>query len=144
MPVPYLACIAFVAGFNHLPPRVLPSIMAVEGGPIGIPHLNTDGSEDLGIMQVNSRWLPAVSRASGLPPAVVRARLLSQPCFGINVAGAILRVYLDEAHGNLMLAIGYYHSHTEALNVTYQHQVVRAAQIMFGKRRTLNIVEAQR
>jgi hypothetical protein len=144
MAVPYLACMAFVASFNHLPPRVLPSIMAVEGGSIGIPHFNTDGTEDLGIMQVNSRWLPAVSRASGLTLPVVRARLLAQPCFGINVAGAILRAYLNEAHGNLMLAIGYYHSHTELLNLTYQRQVVHAAQIMFGNRRSSDIVEARR
>jgi soluble lytic murein transglycosylase-like protein len=118
--------------------------MAVEGGPIGVPHLNTDGSEDLGIMQVNTRWLPAVSRASGLPTTLVRMRLLTQPCFGINVAGAILRAYVNEAHGNLMLAIGYYHSHTGALNLTYQRQVMHAAQIMFGRRRAPDIVEAQR
>ncbi len=29
MAVPYLACMAFIAGVNHLPPRVLPSIQAV-------------------------------------------------------------------------------------------------------------------
>jgi hypothetical protein len=131
MAVPYLACMAFVASFNHLPPRVLPSIMAVEGGVVGVPHLNTDGSEDLGVMQVNSRWLPAVARATGLPPALVRARLLYQPCFDINVAGAILRAYLAEAHGNLMLAIGYYHSHTQTLNLTYQRQVMQAARNIF-------------
>ena len=141
MAVPFLACMAFVASFNHLPPRVLPSIMSVEGGQIGVPHLNTDGSEDLGIMQVNTRWLPAVSRATGQPPATVRRRLMSEPCFGINVAGAILRTYLNESRGDLMLAIGYYHSHTPLLNVTYQRQVMRAAQAMFGPRR---IVEAER
>jgi hypothetical protein len=123
---------AFVAHFNHLPPRVLPSIMAVEGGQIGVPHLNTDGSEDLGIMQVNTRWLPALSKATGQPAALVRARLLNQPCFNINAAGAILRTYLNESRGNMMLAIGYYHSHTLQLNLTYQRQVLHAAEAMFG------------
>jgi hypothetical protein len=131
MAVPYLACMAFVASFNHLPPRVLPSIMAVEGGVVGVPHLNADGSEDLGVMQVNSRWLPAISRATGLAPSAVRARLLYQPCFDINVAGAILKAYVAEAHGNLMLAIGYYHSHTQTLNLTYQRQVMAAARSIF-------------
>lgn len=124
---------AFVASFNHLPPRVLPSIMAVEGGQVGVPHLNTDGSQDLGIMQVNTRWLPAVAHAAHQDVQTVRARLLNEPCFGINVAGAILRAYLAESRGNLMLAIGYYHSHTALLNLTYQRQVVRAAQRMFTR-----------
>ena len=136
MAIPYLACMTLAAAFNHLPPRVLPSIMAVEGGQIGVPHLNTDGSEDLGIMQVNSRWLPAVSRAAGSSGPNVRARLLYQPCFGIQVAGAILRAYVNEAHGNVMIAIGYYHSHTQTLSLTYQRQVVHAAQAIFGPRPT--------
>ena len=109
--------------------------MAVEGGQIGVPHLNLDGSQDLGVMQVNTRWLPAISRATGQSPSLVRARLLSQPCFGINVAGAILHSYWVEAHGDLMLAIGYYHSHTRDLNLTYRRQVINAAQTMFGPRR---------
>ena len=135
MTVPFIACMAFVASFNHLPPRLLPSIMAVEGGQVGVPHLNLDGSEDLGIMQVNTRWVPAVARATGQSAALVRVRLLSQPCFGINVAGAILRSYWIEAHGDLMLAIGYYHSHTRDLNLAYRRQVIAAAQTMFGPRR---------
>jgi hypothetical protein len=142
--VPYLACMAFIASFNHLPPRVLPSIMAVEGGQIGVPHLNTDGSEDLGPMQVNTRWLPAISKATGQPMALVRARLLNQPCFNIAAAGAILRVYLNEANGNLMLAIGYYHSHTQTLNLTYQRQVVAAARTLFARPRPQPIEEAAR
>ena len=55
MAVPFVACMALVASLYNLPPRVLPSIHAVEGGQIGTVHLNTDGSEDLGFMQVNTR-----------------------------------------------------------------------------------------
>ncbi len=131
MPVPFLACMALVARMEHLPPRVLPSIAAVEGGVPGVPHRNNDGSEDLGIMQVNSRWLPAVARATHQPQGLVRLRLLNQPCFDIAVAGAILRVYLHEAHGNLLQAIGYYHSHTPSLSLRYQHNVVAAATRLF-------------
>ena len=132
--VPYLACMALVARLEHLPPRVLPSIAVVEGGVPGVPHRNTDGSEDLGVMQVNSRWLPAIARATHQPMGLVRLRLLNQPCFDIDVAGAILRVYLREAHGNLLQAIGYYHSHTPALSVHYQHQVMIAAERLFVRR----------
>jgi len=131
MAIPYLACMAAVAAFNHLPPRVLPSIQAVEGGSIGSIHRNLDGSEDLGPMQVNTRWLLPLSRYTGLDERVVRFRLIALPCFSIAAAGAIMRVYLEETHGDLMQAIGDYHSHTPALNKAYQALVMRSAFRLF-------------
>ena len=136
MAVPYLACMAFIAGLNHLPPRVLPSIQAVEGGAPGIVHRNTDSSEDLGVMQINTRWLPALSGYFALPVDRVRVRLLAVPCFNIAAAGAVLRLYLNEAKGDLMTAIGDYHSHTKLLNQQYPVQVVRSATLLFGNARS--------
>jgi hypothetical protein len=134
MAVPYLACMAFIASVNQLPPRVLPSIQAVEGGAPGIVHRNTDGSEDLGVMQINTRWLPALSGYFNLPVAEVRVRLLDVPCFNVAAAGAVLRHYLNETRGDLMTAIGDYHSHTPLLNQQYQMQVVRSATVLFSGR----------
>ena len=134
MAIPYLACMAAVAAFNHLPPRVLPSIQAVEGGSLGSVHRNLDGSEDLGFMQVNTRWVGPLARYTGLGEGVVRFRLIALPCFNIAAAGAILRVYLNETHGDLMQAIGDYHSHTAALNQAYQAQVMRSATKLFVHR----------
>ncbi len=135
MTVPYLACMALVASIYHLPPRVLPSIQAVEGGAPGAISRNTDGSADLGVMQVNTLWIPALARYAGLPAPVVQARLIAWPCFNIAAAGAILRVYLDEAKGDLMRAIGFYHSHTPALAGPYQARVRDAATILFTHNR---------
>jgi hypothetical protein len=125
--IPYLACMATVAAFNHL----LPSIQAVEGGSIGSIHRNLDGSDDLGVMQVNTRWLPSLARYTGLREEVVRFHLIDSPCFSIPAGGAILRVYLDETHGDLMRAIGDYHFHTPMLNQAYQVQVMRSAFRLF-------------
>ena len=134
MAVPYLACMALVAQIYSLPPRVLPSIQAVEGGSPGTVHRNTDGSDDLGVMQINTLWLPALSRYTRLDPAEVRDRLLRRPCFNIAAAGLILRTYLDETRGDLMLAVGNYHSHTPLLNQRYQAKVRGAAAAMFTRR----------
>jgi soluble lytic murein transglycosylase-like protein len=123
---------ALVAAIYHLPPRVLPSIQAVEGGVNGQVRHDANSSVDLGVMQVNTVWLPALSRYTGLAPALVKARLISAPCFNIAAAGAILRTYLNEAHGDLMTAIGDYHSHTAALNDLYQSQVINAARHLFA------------
>ena len=119
------------AAFYHLPPRVLPSIQAVEGGVVGSARMDADGSQDLGIMQVNTRWLQPLSRATGLTPAAVRSRLIGDGCFNIAAAGAIMRTYLNESGGNLMLAVGYYHSHTPTLRQNYQARVLQSASALF-------------
>ena len=132
MAIPFLSCMALVASVYSLPPRVLPAIHALEGGVPGSISHNADGSEDLGVMQVNTRWLPPLARVSRLPTEEVRRRLVVEPCFNIAAAGLIMRSYLVETHGDLMRAIGDYHSHTPALNVDYQARVVAAARRMFA------------
>lgn len=136
MSVPFLACMALVARLYDLPPRVLPSIHHVEGGAPGLVHRNRDGSADLGVMQVNTLWLPALSRYTHTSAETVRRRLIDEPCYNIAAGGLILRTYLNEAHGNLMQAIGDYHSHTLALNTLYQTEVLHAATAMFVRPQT--------
>jgi soluble lytic murein transglycosylase-like protein len=135
MSVPFLACMALVAATYQLPPRVLPAIQAVEGGRVGTVRSNTNGSQDLGVMQVNTLWLATLARRSGLPEAEVRDRLVHDACFNIAAAGLIFRIYLNEAQGDLMRAVGYYHSHTPERSLRYQSKVLGAAQALFVTRR---------
>ncbi|MBV1796189.1 lytic transglycosylase domain-containing protein [Siccirubricoccus sp. G192] len=134
MAVPFLACMALAASFYHLPPRVLPSIQAVEGGRVGLARLNTNGSEDLGVMQINTLWVAPLAGYTGWPHAVVRDRLLHDPCFNIAAAGLILRTYLNETRGDLLRAVGNYHSHTPVRNLDYQAKVLNAARTIFASR----------
>jgi len=133
MTAPFLACMTLVAQTYALPPRVLPAIQAVEGGNIGVIHHNTDGSDDLGPMQVNTLWLPTLARLTELPAEEVRERLLTRPCFNVAAAGLILRTYLNETRGNLLRAVGNYHSHTPVLNLRYQARVLRTAAALFQR-----------
>ena len=135
MPVPFLACMIAVAHFYNLPPRVLPSIQAVEGGFRGAVSRNADGSEDLGVMQVNTIWVGPMARAAQLPPAEVRQRLIADACFNIAAAGLIMHTYLHETHGDLMAAVGDYHSHTPVLNQDYRNRVLAAARALFTRAR---------
>jgi hypothetical protein len=136
MSVPFLACMAAAASFYHLPPRVLPSIQLVEGGRPGLIQPNANGTADLGLMQINTIWIEPLARFANLSPQAVAYRLLDDPCFNVAAAAAILRVYLSEARGNLMIAIGHYHSHSPAFSATYQQKVVDAAGMLFsGKRK---------
>ncbi len=132
--LPYLACMLQAAQYYSLPPRVLPTIQAVEGGAVGTVHANTDGTSDLGVMQVNTRWVqPIATRIHDTAPSV-QARLTGDSCFNIAAAALILRTYLDEEHNDLMRAVGDYHSHTLLLNLAYRAHVVAVAKAMFEHR----------
>ena len=131
MSIPYLACMAAAAAFYHLPPRVLPSIQAVEGGRPGLIVPNLNGSVDLGLMQINSIWVEPLAHYVGMTKDRVADRLRDDPCFNIAASAAIMRVYLTEARGDLMTAIGYYHSHTQAFGAAYQRKVLAAAGVLF-------------
>ena len=133
MSIPYLACIAAAAAFYHLPPRVLPSIQAVEGGRVGLVHPNANGTADLGLMQVNTIWIQPLATYAHMQPADVANRLINDACFNIAAAAAIMRVNLNQAHGNLMRAVGAYHSHTPALSQDYQDKVLSAAARLFTR-----------
>ena len=127
MSVPFLACMIAAASFHHLPVQALAAIQSVEGGGVGTVSVNKDGSSDFGVMQVNSRWVPAVARATRANEAVIRAKLIQDGCFSVKVAAAILDVYKVEAHGNMLEAVGFYHSHTPGLKAAYQLKVLAAA-----------------
>jgi hypothetical protein len=132
MSVPFLACMLLTASVYHLPPRVLPAIHVVEGGRPGSVHLNKDRSEDLGVMQINTLWIAPLASYAALPLETVRDRLLNDPCFNIAASGLIMRTYLNETKGDLLLAVGNYHSHTPILNQGYQVKVLNAARTMFS------------
>jgi Transglycosylase SLT domain len=144
MPVPYLACMLAVSQFYHLPPRVLPSIQVVEAGQPGTISHNFNGTGDLGVMQVNSNWVPSIARWWDITPREVAERLIQDPCFNIVSAGAIMRIYLDEAHGDVVRAVGYYHSHTPWLASGYQIRVIRASFSLFGRPKPAPITARRR
>jgi hypothetical protein len=139
MPVPYLACMLAVSQFYHLPPRVLPSVQVVEAGQPGTISRNFNGTGDLGVMQVNTSWVPYLARVWDITPGNVVGRLIQEPCFNIAAAGAIMRIYLDEARGDVIQAVGYYHSHTPGLATDYQIRVIRAAFTLFGRPRPVRL-----
>ncbi|OUI84191.1 lytic transglycosylase [Gluconobacter sp. DsW_056] len=132
MPAPLLACMLAAAIRYDLPPRVLPAIWEVERGAIGLVHHNTNGSDDLGLMQINTQWVGLLSQITRMPATQTAARLVSDGCFNIAASALILRSYLNQTHGNLLEAVGDYHSHTPQLNSAYQKRVLQQARRLFA------------
>ena len=140
MALPYLACMLATAQFYHLPPRVLPSIHVVEGGFPGAIHPNRDGTDDLGVMQINTLWVAPIAAtintrtAARTTPSDVYDRLVADPCFNIAAAGLILRTYWLQDHGDWLRAVGDYHSHSAQLHQDYLARVTASAAALFGLR----------
>jgi hypothetical protein len=131
--LPYLACMLAAAQYYHVEKHVLPSLQVVEGGAPGLVHQNTDGSSDFGVMQVNTLWVKPIAAANNMSEDHVTARLRDDSCFNIRAAAAILGLYLHETRGDLLQAVGDYHSHTKPLNLAYQAMVQAAARRLIAR-----------
>ncbi|MEA2755599.1 MAG: hypothetical protein QOJ54_1888 [Aliidongia sp.] len=124
---PLVACMTAVAAANGLPPLVLPAIHMVEGGQVGTIAKNANGSEDYGVMQINSSWLPTLAQGLDRSASQVRSDLIHDGCFNIAIAGAVMKYKVAQAGGDIWQAVGYYSSHTASFNAIYQARVAIAA-----------------
>lgn len=98
-------------------PVLLEAISTVESG--GNPqarNLNRDGSEDLGHMQINSRWLGILASYG-----IDRQKLLD-PCLNTHVGAWILAQNVRQ-HGYGWEAVGAYNARSPAKRNAYSHRV---------------------
>ena len=124
MQAPYLAFMLSVSQFYHLPPRVLPSIQLVEAGQPGTISHNFNGTGDLGVMQVNSTWVPAVAKHWRASQAATFGALRDNFCANVEAGTWILRQAMDEAHGDFWAGVGFYHSHDPGYRADYLRKVL--------------------
>ncbi|MHB0992222.1 MAG: lytic transglycosylase domain-containing protein [Burkholderiales bacterium] len=82
---------------------------------------NRNGSYDIGLMQINSAWLPA------LKPFGIGAAELKNPCVNLNVGAWILgKNFL--VYGKNWRAVGAYNAKTEWKRASYAHQIAHKLQ----------------
>ena len=96
----------------RLPPAVLVILLNVEGGSLGRVSPNTNGTVDIGPMQVNEIWLPERRGALERDDRSDAYKALRDNfCANVEAGAWILRRGLDEARGDFWEGVGYYHSH---------------------------------
>lgn len=79
-------CFVRAGEYYDIPPLVLWSVAYVESGfNYKAINRNKDGSYDIGIMQINSRWLPVLKKYG------IHVRDLYDPCVNIFVGAWILK-----------------------------------------------------
>ena len=117
------ACLMLAAQTYEVPPAVLVGIMQAEGGTVGQEVGNKNGTYDLGPMQINTLWLPELSKKWGVNKATARKWIRDDACTNMGVAAWILRGHMDETN-SLSTAIGYYHSRTPKHSTRYKKRVI--------------------
>lgn len=119
------SCINAAATAHRLPPSVIVILLNVEGGKLGAVSQNPNDTVDIGPMQINQIWIPAVSRHWRASAIATRAALLNNFCANVEAGAWILRTAIDEAKGDFWEGVGFYHSHTEIHKTTYLRLVLR-------------------
>lgn len=110
-------CFDTAAAYQHVNPMVLRAIAWQEShNRADARNVNTNGSVDYGVMQINTVHLSMLSRYG-----IGREELMS-PCKNIYVAAWQLRRMILK-YGNTWTAVGSYHSATPALRDKYLRRI---------------------
>lgn len=126
-PATIRACIMASAQLYREPPALLLIILNVEGGTVGAVSDNTNGTVDVGPMQVNEIWVPAVAGHWHASKDATFEALRDSFCANVEAGAWILRQGLDEAHGDLWGGVAYYHSHNPEYQQRYLMSVLQQA-----------------
>ena len=117
-------CINQAAIAYHVPATLILSVLAVEGGAVGLASANKNGTVDYGPMHINSIWLSKI-RLYGY----TQHQLQYDPCVNVKVGAWILSQNIANA-ATTWRGVGSYHSHTAILNQQYQTKVSEVYQLL--------------
>jgi hypothetical protein len=118
-------CLEAASRAYHVPPAILVILLNVEGGSLGAVSQNTNGTVDIGPMQVNQIWVPQVAAHWSTTKDRAYRALRDNFCANLEAGAWILRQGLDEAHGDFWEGVGYYHSHDPGHKQTYLRSVLQ-------------------
>ncbi|MCB1682635.1 MAG: lytic transglycosylase domain-containing protein [Rhodospirillales bacterium] len=118
-----LTCLLLAAQTYNVPPVLLAGIYKAEGGRVGQEVANSNGTYDLGPMQINTIWVPVVAKKWGVTSTKARKAVRDDACTNVSVAAWILRNHLSETE-SLARALSYYHSRTPSYGQQYQMRVI--------------------
>jgi hypothetical protein len=104
-----------------------------EAGWLGAEVVNTNGTHDLGPLQINSAWVPRIAGMLGKPESQVRYWLRQDACFNVQAARWIFLSGLAVT-GNYWKAVGAYHSPTPWRQQAYAAKVAGHMHRLFGAR----------
>ena len=118
------ACLMLASQTYTVPPAALIGILQVEGGAVGQEVANTNGTSDLGPMQINTTWVPKLAQLWSVDSKTARRWVRDDGCVNIIVGAWILRQGINDS-GHLWGGIARYHSARPLLGARYTQKVVQ-------------------
>src|SRR5450755_4568808 len=115
--LPAQACWQEAGSRYQVDPALLYAIARTESGlnPAAF-HRNRDGSTDIGLMQINSAWLPDLAKHG------ISAQDLWQPCTNVHVGAWVLAQKIRKL-GMTWDAVGAYNATTPFKRISYAWKV---------------------
>ncbi|WP_205195252.1 MULTISPECIES: lytic transglycosylase domain-containing protein [unclassified Burkholderia] len=112
-------CLDDAAAFHRVNPRLLRAIAQHESGMrANAVNRNTNGSEDIGLMQINTSWLPTLARYG------IRREHLFNGCVSAYVGAWILASNVRRFGPNWK-AVGAYNAVTPSKQLVYASAIYR-------------------
>jgi len=124
-------CIRQAAGGRGWLEKTLWGLRDQEAGWVGAEVRNSNGTHDLGPLQINSWWVPRIAERLDRPAAHVRYWLQYDPCFNAEAARWIFLSGLSVTR-DYWQAIGTYHSPTAWRQRRYARLVATKLSRRFG------------
>jgi hypothetical protein len=133
-------CLKAAADLHRVPAGLLVLLINVEAGRLGAVSQNSNGTVDIGPMQVNDTWVPKIARHWRASTDASYQALRDSFCANVEGGAWILRQALDEARGSLWEGVALYHSHAQIHKLEYmrlvyaqamrlKHEAIRSAAI---------------
>lgn len=128
----YAFCFEDAGRLYGISPKLLEAIAAAESNlrPDAI-NRNTNGSEDIGLMQINSSWLK--------PLNLNRNRLVTDPCYNTETGAMILSKCIAR-YGYKWEAVGCYNASGKDKRAKYSRRIYDKLKAE-GKRQVLSLTE---
>ncbi len=111
-----LECINHAAIMYHVPASVIVSVIQTENGKNGDAIQNKNGTVDLGVMQVNSSWIPSLQKKG-----IKKIDVQFDSCINVQVGTWILAQGISNSDG--WQGVANYHSSTLKFNQIYRAKV---------------------
>jgi soluble lytic murein transglycosylase-like protein len=115
-------CLDAAAAYRHISPRLVRAIAQQESGMrANAINVNANGSEDIGLMQINSSWLPKLARFG------IRREHLFNACVNAYVGTWILASNIRQ-FGPTWKAVGAYNATSSSRQLVYANSIYRRLQ----------------
>ena len=112
-------CVRAASQRYGVPVDLVYAIIKTEGGTTGQTVGNTNGSRDMGLMQINTIHLPELAKHG-----ITRDMVIGNECLNIHVGAFILHRELSRG-GDFWTNVGAYNSRTPVHNKRYRAKVLK-------------------